>query len=148
MSKIKLLLVGKGDSIFFTDYVRALKSCMDVEVDVYSPFADEGNYTIRPFDTIFFDDLEKKRIDHIKFISALIRPFLQRKRFANFLKRNNIWKRKNRKRASFHPRRQMTQANLPSRWISRKATWCNVRCVGTKILRTSVCVKCVHAICL
>lgn len=89
MRKIKLLLVGKGDSIFFTDYVRALKSCMDVEVDVYSPFADKGNYTTRPFDAIYFDDLEKKRINHIKFISGLIRPLLQRKRFANFLKRNN-----------------------------------------------------------
>lgn len=87
--KIKLLLVGKIDSIFLNDYARALKSCLDVEIDAYSPFIDKGNYKTHPFDNLFSDDYEKKRISHIRFFSSLINPFVQRKRFFNFLEKNN-----------------------------------------------------------
>lgn len=86
---MRILLVGDANSIFFVHYANALKKAMDVEIHVYSPFPDKGDYKTYPYDYVYFDDFELKNYSKIRFVSWLFNPYVIRKRFAKFLKRND-----------------------------------------------------------
>ena len=49
---MNLLLVGDANSIFFVEYVRALKKIMDIKVSVYSPESNRNLYTEYPYDEV------------------------------------------------------------------------------------------------
>lgn len=83
---MRILLVGDANSIFFVHYVKALKKQMDAEVHVYSPVADRHDYSDFPYDNVCFDDYELKRRSHIRFVSWLYNPYVERCRFEKFLK--------------------------------------------------------------
>lgn len=85
----KLLIVASADTIFITNYVRALKLEMDVEVHVYSPFPPVGNYTSYPYDYVYFEDNIVFRSRLLNKVSFLLTPFVFRKRLSSFLKQHN-----------------------------------------------------------
>ena len=85
----KLLIVASADTIFITNYVRALKLEMDVEVHVYSPFPPMGNYTSYPYDYVYFEDNIVFRSRLLNKVSFLLTPFVFRKRLSSFLKQHN-----------------------------------------------------------
>lgn len=85
---MRILLVGDANSIFFVHYANALKKAMDVEVHVYSPVPNKGDYTAFPYDYVYFDDYELKKISKIRFVSWLFNPYVMRRRFSKFLKKN------------------------------------------------------------
>ena len=43
---MNLLLVGDANSIFFVEYVKALKKIMNIKVFVYSPEPDKKLYAL------------------------------------------------------------------------------------------------------
>ena len=71
---MRILLVGDANSIFFVHYANALKKAMDVEIHVYSPFPDKGDYKTYPYDYVYFDDFELKNYSKIRFVSWLFNP--------------------------------------------------------------------------
>lgn len=87
---IKLLLVGDASSIFFVEYVKAIKKYMDIHVTVYSPFPDKKNYNNYPYDRVIFDDFTNSKLGTTKVIGYQLRPFIFRKRFFDFLKKDRL----------------------------------------------------------
>ncbi|MBQ4206244.1 MAG: glycosyltransferase [Bacteroidales bacterium] len=87
---MRILLVGDANSIFFVHYANALKKAMDVEVHVYSPFPNKGDYATYPYDYVYFDDYELKKYSNIRYLSWFYEPYFKRQRFGRFLKRNEI----------------------------------------------------------
>ena len=86
MKKIKLLIVGSGDSIFLVNYVKSLKKYMDVEVHVYSPFPYWGDNKDLPYDEVTFDPYYRSKLNHIPFFSYMALPFMQRLHFQTYIK--------------------------------------------------------------
>lgn len=88
---MRVLLVGDANSIFFVHYANALKKAMDdVEIHVYSPKPNKHDYETYPYDYVYFDDCELKKINNIRKVSWLYEPYVKRLHFGRFLKRNNI----------------------------------------------------------
>ena len=84
---IKLLLVGDANSIVLVEYTKAIKRAMDVEVSIYSPFPDRGNYTDYPYDHVYFDDFVTSKFGRMKIIGYQSRFFAFNRRLHNYLKR-------------------------------------------------------------
>lgn len=87
---MRILLVGDANSIFFVHYANALKKAMDVEIHVYSPFPNKGDYDIYPYDYVYFDDYLLKKYSDIRYVSWFYEPYVERAHFGKFLKRNGI----------------------------------------------------------
>lgn len=88
--KIKsLLLVGDGNSIFFINYVRALKEQLDIEVTVYSPIEERFSYEKYPYDYVYFDNYGKSWLAKIRFFGRRLQPFFNRIHLNKFLKHND-----------------------------------------------------------
>ncbi len=87
---MRILLVGDANSIFFVHYASALKKAMDVEIHVYSPFPNKGDYESYPYDYVYFDDYLLKKYSDIRFVSWFYEPYVERAHFGRFLKKNGI----------------------------------------------------------
>lgn len=87
---MRILLVGDANSIFFVHYANALKKAMDVEIHVYSPFPNKGDYDRYPYDYVYFDDYLLKKYSDIRYVSWFYEPYVERAHFGKFLKRNGI----------------------------------------------------------
>lgn len=87
---MRILLVGDANSIFFVHYANALKKAMDVEIHVYSPFPNKGDYDKYPYDYVYFDDYMLKKYSDIRYVSWFYEPYVERAHFGKFLKRNGI----------------------------------------------------------
>ena len=86
---MKLLLVGDANSIFFVEYVKALKKIMNIKVCVFSPEPDKKLYSEYPYDEVYFDNFSQTKLAKIKFFGAILSPFLLYRNFKKFLKRQN-----------------------------------------------------------
>lgn len=86
---MKLLLVGDANSIFFVEYVKALKKIMNIKVCVFSPEPDKKLYSEYPYDEVYFDGFSQNKLAKIKFFGAILSPFLLYRNFKKFLKRQN-----------------------------------------------------------
>lgn len=86
---MKLLLVGDANSIFFVEYVKALKKIMDIKVSVYSPEPNRNLYSEYPYDEVYFDDYSNKKITKIKLLGGILIPFLLYRNFKRFIEKSN-----------------------------------------------------------
>ena len=86
---MKLLLVGDANSIFFVEYVKALKKIMNIKVFVYSPEPDKKLYSEYPYDEVYFDCFSQNKLTKIKFFGAILSPFLLYRNFRKFVKKTN-----------------------------------------------------------
>lgn len=86
---MNLLLVGDANSIFFVEYVKALKKIMDIRVSVYSPEPNRNLYSEYPYDEVYFDDYSDKKITKIKLLGGLLIPFLLYRNFKRFIEESN-----------------------------------------------------------
>lgn len=86
---MNLLLVGDANSIFFVEYVKALKKIMDIKVCVYSPEPNRNLYSEYPYDEVYFDDYSKKKITKIKLLGGMLIPFLLYRNFKKFIEKSN-----------------------------------------------------------
>lgn len=73
---MKLLLVGDANSIFFVEYVKALKKIMNIKVCVFSPEPDKKLYSEYPYDEVYFDDYSQNKITKVRILGGLLIPFL------------------------------------------------------------------------
>lgn len=86
---MNLLLVGDANSIFFVEYVKALKKIMNIKVFVYSPEPDKKLYAEYPYDEVYFDCFSQNKLTKIKFFGAILSPFLLYRNFRKFIKKTN-----------------------------------------------------------
>lgn len=86
---MNLLLVGDANSIFFVEYVKALKKIMNIKVFVYSPEPDKKLYSEYPYDEVYFDNFSQTKLAKIKFWGAILGPFLLYRNFRKFIKKTN-----------------------------------------------------------
>lgn len=86
---MNLLLVGDANSIFFVEYVKALKKIMNIKVFVYSPEPDKKLYAEYPYDKVYFDCFSQNKLTKIKFFGAILSPFLLYRNFRKFIKKTN-----------------------------------------------------------
>ena len=89
INMINLLLVGDGRSIFFVEYVKALKKVMDVEVFVYCPFPKNDWYNEYPYDHVYFDNGINSSISRLPVIGYQARPWIFHHNFLSYLKKSN-----------------------------------------------------------
>lgn len=87
---MNLLLVGDANSIFFVEYVKALKKTMDISVSVYSPEPNRNQYSEYPYDEVYFDDYSQNKITKVKVFGAIVSPFLLYLNFKRFLSKSNV----------------------------------------------------------
>lgn len=71
---MKILLVGDANSIFFVEYVKALKKMMDITVYVYSPEPNRKLYSEYPYDEVYFDDYKQSKWMNNKVYRVFIAP--------------------------------------------------------------------------
>lgn len=86
---IRLLLVGDASSIFFVNYVRALKEQIKIEVTVYSPIIERFSNDNYPYDYVYFDNYGKSWLSKIRFFGTRLQPFFNRIHLGSFLKNEN-----------------------------------------------------------
>lgn len=82
---MKILLVGDANSIFFVEYVKALKKMMDITVCVYSPEPNKNQYSQYPYDEVYFDDYKTSKWMNNKVYRVFIAPFVIWNHFLRFL---------------------------------------------------------------
>jgi len=75
---MKLLIIGRADTIFLVNYVKVLKHILDIEVHVYSPFPDSKNYTDLPYDAVVFKNNSSKLISKLPALPFMAQPFIQK----------------------------------------------------------------------
>lgn len=85
---MKLLLIGDANSIFFVEYVKALKKMMDITVCVYSPEPNRKLYSEYPYDEVYFDDYKQSKWMNNKVYRVFIAPFILWNHFLRFLKKS------------------------------------------------------------
>lgn len=85
---MKLLLVGDANSIFFVEYVKALKKIMNIKVCVFSTEPDKKLYSEYPYDEVYFDDYKQSKWMNNKVYSVFIAPFVLWNHFLRFLKKS------------------------------------------------------------
>lgn len=85
---MKILLVGDANSIFFVEYVKALKKMMDITVYVYSPEPNRKLYSEYPYDEVYFDDYKQSKWMNNKVYRVFIAPFILWNHFLRFLKKS------------------------------------------------------------
>lgn len=85
---MKILLVGDANSIFFVEYVKALKKMMDITVCVYSPEPNRKLYSEYPYDEVYFDDYKQSKWMNNKVYRVFIAPFILWNHFLRFLKKS------------------------------------------------------------
>ena len=86
---MNLLLVGDANSIFFVEYVKAIKKIMNINVCVFSPESDKKLYLEYPYDEVYFDDYSLNKITKVRLLGGLLIPFLLYKNLKKFLKESN-----------------------------------------------------------
>lgn len=86
---MNLLLVGDANSIFFVEYVKALKKIMDIRVSVYSPEPNRNLYSEYPYDEVYFDNYSNKKITKIKLLGGMLIPFLLYRNIKRFIKKSD-----------------------------------------------------------
>lgn len=85
---MNLLLVGDANSIFFVEYVKALKKIMNIKVCVFSTEPDKKLYSEYPYDEVYFDDYKQSKWMNNKVYSVFIAPFVLWNHFLRFLKKS------------------------------------------------------------
>lgn len=84
-----LLLIGDASSIFFVNYVKALKEKEEIEVTVYSPIVERFSNEKYPYDYVYFDNYGKSWLAKMRFFGTRLQPYFNRIHLGRFFRKNN-----------------------------------------------------------
>lgn len=87
---MNILLIGQADSIFFEQYIKAIKSKRpDIAIDVFSIDSINGKYDLSLCDLVYVNKWETSFLKKIKGVRVFFKPFYTWFSLYIFLKKNH-----------------------------------------------------------